>query len=333
MSAARVSVPGEADAAEASGPRATPSAGEGRAPGAAVLVVSGFLGSGKTTLVRDQLQRAQAAGVRMAVISNELGALGIDRALFGGDQAGYAELEGGCVCCQLSDQLLETLERLRREVDPERIVIETSGAALPYETQLQLWREPVSRWIADDLSLVVVDADQLASGRELHGLFEDQVGSADLLLLNKIDRVPPGELARLERALAELAPDTPRVRGSYGRVDSELLFLPDAAELEAGRRRERRRAAPRPAAEHRHGEFQAEVLEIPEGIPEAELRRLLAERAPLRAKGFVVTERGLRLVQGVGPRIELLTPLAPPAAPLIGRLVAIRRRPGPAASS
>src|SRR2546425_12652269 len=68
-----------------------------------VLVVSGFLGAGKTTLVRHLLQDAQRTGVRVAVVSNEFGALGIDKALLGAGEAAYVELEGGCVCCQLSE--------------------------------------------------------------------------------------------------------------------------------------------------------------------------------------------------------------------------------------
>ena len=89
------------------------------------LVLSGFLGSGKTTLVKRLLEDAKENGIRVALISNELGELGIDRALLGQGGETYVELEGGCVCCELSDDLLETLVDLRREVDPDRFVIET----------------------------------------------------------------------------------------------------------------------------------------------------------------------------------------------------------------
>ena len=161
-----------------------------------VLVVSGFLGAGKTTLVRHLLHDAQRTGVRVAVISNEFGSLGIDRALLGEGEAAYVEIEGGCVCCQLSDTLLDTLQMLWERVHQDRIIIETSGVALPFDTRLDLWREPVSAWVDDDMAVVVVNAEQLMEARDLEGTFEDQVSSADLLLLNKIDLIPLEALAR-----------------------------------------------------------------------------------------------------------------------------------------
>ncbi len=92
------------------------------------LVVSGFLGSGKTTLVRALLAEAQAIGERLAVVVNDFGALGIDRALLGVGDARSVELAGGCVCCELSDELVETLETIRRDVAPDRIVDRGVGA-------------------------------------------------------------------------------------------------------------------------------------------------------------------------------------------------------------
>ena len=165
-----------------------------------VLVISGFLGSGKTTLVSYLLREAQATGTRIAVVSNEFGALGIDQALLAQSGAAYVELEGGCVCCQLSDELVNTLQMLRERVSPDVIIVETSGVALPFDTQLQVWREPVCRWVDDDMAVVVVNAEQLFERRDLEGTFEDQVSSADLLLLNKVDLVPQQSLESLPRA-------------------------------------------------------------------------------------------------------------------------------------
>lgn len=287
-----------------------------------VLVLSGFLGSGKTTVVRRLLADARRQGLRIALISNELGELGIDRALLGAGGQAYVELEGGCVCCELSDDLVDTLARLQREVDPDRFVIETSGVALPYDTQLNFWREPVRDFIGDDIAVVVVNAEQLFEGRDLEGTFEDQVQSADLLVLNKLDLVPEAEWPALERRLRELEPEAPCVRAVRGDVDPALLFPPDLGA--------RNRQGPPPTAPPHHHEAFVTGEWCPEpGLSSARLRAELALQSAaqelLRAKGFVMTEEGVALVQVVGRRIEIGPPPEPPPEDLIGRIVTIRR--------
>lgn len=302
-------------------------------PRVPVLVVSGFLGSGKTTLVRRLLAEAQRVGERVAIVSNEFGALGIDEALLGGGEERFVELAGGCVCCQLSDELVETLEALRAKVDPDRIVIETSGVALPFETQLNLFRPPVNAWVGDEANVVVVNAAQVLEGEELVGTFEDQVSSADLLLLHKIDLVGPGHLPGIEARLAAINPEAPILRASFGAIEPELLF-PTGPRV---------RPAPAPAHahdghdhghEHGHGHghahdhdrFESHELAVPAGLPESETLAWIEARRGLRTKGFVRTAEGVRIVQGVGRRVELAPPgdLVVPEA-LLGRVVVIRR--------
>ncbi len=287
-----------------------------------VLVASGYLGSGKTTLVRHLLADARRTGTRVAVISNEFGELGIDAALLSDVREDYVELAGGCVCCKLSDALVETLEALYERAQPDRIVIETSGVALPFETQLQLWRDPVRRWIADDVAVVVVNAEQLAAGRDLDDTFTQQVSSADFLLLNQIDRVPAASLPGLETQLRAWEPDAPVFATVRAEIAPELLFPPDLAQLRA-RRRDSSEGACTPAHDHAH--FAAEELVLPAGLACADVLARLRGLGALRAKGFVATREGLRLVQGVGARIELASAEVAPPPDLIGRVVVIRR--------
>ena len=285
-----------------------------------VLVVSGFLGSGKTTLVRHLLREAQASGARVAVVSNEFGALGIDQALLGEGGEAFVELEGGCVCCQLSDELRDTLQMLRERVQPNRVIVETSGVALPSDTQLQFWREPVSAWVEDDVAVVVVNAEQLMEGRDLQGTFEDQVSSADLLLLNKIDLTPAADLDWLDARLRDMAPDTPVLHACHGEVEPALLFPPDPDGL-----RRQRRCRGKSSTPHHHEAFDTREIAVADGADAEELLSRLRRLGVLRAKGFVRTSRGLQLLQGVGRRLELLEPPSAPPERLVGRVVVIRR--------
>ena len=286
------------------------------------MLVSGFLGSGKTTLVRHLLRDAQARGLRLAIVSNEFGELGIDRALLGGSDETFVELGGGCVCCRLSDELVVTLEKLREKVNPDRVVIETSGVALPYDVSLHFFREPLTRWIGEDLTVIVVNAEQLAAGRDVDDTFEDQVSSADLLVLNKIDLVAESALPALEAKLRALEPEAPIVRARHCAVSLDVLFPPDPGELGARALRAERGRDP-----HTHQEFHAEVRSFEPGLPSRALEERLRGAGALRAKGFVQTAEGLRLVQGVGARIELVAPEIAPPPELVGRVVLIRRGP------
>ena len=294
---------------------------QGSFPGVPALVVSGFLGAGKTTLVRNLLRDAQHLGLRLGVISNEFGELGIDQALLGNEgDGGYVELGGGCVCCKLSNELLSTLQGLWERVHPDRVIVETSGVALPFETLVTFWREPVSQWVGESLAVVVVNAEQLADGRDLDGTFEQQVSSADLLVLNKIDLVSSQSLGQLESVLEEMAPGTPVVPTVNAEVDCTVLFPPTPQNVA-----KRKSVMSEVSSPHIHEAYEAEELKIEDGLaPEALIARL-KKPGTLRVKGFARTSSGLRLIQGVGPRIDLLSAPANLPPELIGRVVVIRR--------
>lgn len=291
--------------------------------GVTAVLVSGFLGSGKTTLVRRLLSHAQSRGLRMAVVSNELGALGIDKAMLGDGQAAYVELEGGCVCCQLSNELLDTLQELRERADPHVIVVETSGVAIPSDTQITFWREPVAKWIAEDLVVVVTNAEQIISGRELDGVFVDQVTGADLLVLNKLDLVPEATVPEAERRLREIEPEAPILRAVRCRIDPAVILPPEPGRLG------RRGSAPQPHARpHRHELYRWRELTVEGGLSVEDVRERLERLGVLRVKGFVRIGGEIHAVQGVGPRVEVEPFEGPVPGDLVGRLVVIERAEG-----
>ena len=292
--------------------------------GIPALVVSGFLGAGKTTLLQHLLKDAQQKGLRLAVVSNEFGALGIDQALLGAQGSNaYVELEGGCVCCKLSDELVNTLQQLWEEVRPDRIVVETSGVALPFDTLINFWREPISKWVGDSIAVVVVNAEQVADERDLEGTFEQQVSSADLLILNKVDLIGSHHLGRIEARLDHLAPGTPIIRATNASVLPDVLFTPDT-NTKANRNVDGH-------GPHTHEAFESEEIQLESGAhPDSIIEQIVSYQA-LRAKGFVQTSQGLRLLQGVGARIDLIESPVDPPDHLLGRIIVIRRseHPGP----
>ncbi len=290
--------------------------------GVPALVVSGFLGAGKTTLVKYLITDAQQQGLKLAVVSNEFGELGIDRALLqeeGGP--GYVELEGGCVCCQLSNELLETLQNLWETIRPDRVVVETSGVALPFETLMTFWREPITEWVGESLAVVVANAEQVGAGRDLEDTFEQQISSADIIVLNKVDLVTEDSISRIESVLEGMAPDAPCVRSIQGQIDTSVVFPPTPSLSASSKRKKQPEHIP-----HTHEAFEAQELSFPSNITPKQLLEELQFMKALRIKGIVNTAEGLKLVQGVGPRIDLSAPPASLPQEMIGRLVAIHRK-------
>ena len=297
-------------------------------------IVTGFLGAGKTSLVRHVL--AHADGQRIAVIINEFGDLGIDRELLlgcGDESCGkddIVELANGCICCTVADDFLPTMRALlARENGPDHIVIETSGLALPKPlVKAFSWPEVRSRVTVDGV-IAVVDGPAVAAGLfagdpdavqaarladaaldhddPLEELFEDQVQCADLIVLNKVDLLA-ADIERVEGDVRGRArPGVPLLHAVHGRIDPRVLTgIGAAAETDI----EARRSHHDGEEEHDHDEF--ESVRVPLGpvsdvdALQARLTMLAGAHGWLRVKGFVAVDgRPLRhVVQGVGQRIQ-----------------------------
>jgi cobalamin biosynthesis protein CobW len=300
-----------------------------------VTIVTGFLGSGKTTLIRHLLQNPQ--GRRLAIVVNEFGDLGVDGAILKGcaipecPEEDIVELTNGCLCCTVADEFVPTIEALlARSPRPDHIVIETSGLALP-KPLLKAFDWPSLRArITVDGVIAVADAEAVAAGRfapdpaavdaqraaddsldhetPLSELFEDQIACADIVLINKTDLVDAAGLAAAREAIAAEAPRAvPMVETVEGRVDPRVIVgLGAAAEDDL---------AARPSHhedhdEHDHDDFESFVVDLPDPADPArliaEIERLGREAGVLRAKGFLaVPGKPMRLlVQGVGARVR-----------------------------
>jgi cobalamin biosynthesis protein CobW len=298
-------------------------------------IVTGFLGAGKTSLLRHLL--AHAEGRRIALVINEFGELGIDREiLLGCGDLGCAaqdviELANGCLCCTVAEDFLPTIARLLERPDPvEHIVIETSGLALPKPlVQAFAWPEVKARVTVDGV-VAVIDAAALAEGRfaadpsallaqraadlaighddPLEEVFGDQLACADLVLLNKTDLVSPAGFGAISRQLQALLRPAVKLVGSVNGALAPSVLLGLAASAEED-------LANRPschdlAGEHDHEDFESFVVTRgPVTDPSSFLARLNAVMSAhdiLRLKGFLnVSGKEFRqVVQGVGERLQ-----------------------------
>lgn len=297
-------------------------------------VVTGFLGAGKTTLIRHVLTNAK--GRRLAVIVNEFGDVGVDGEILKacGDAAcpeqNIIELANGCLCCTVADEFVPALDAiLSRQPAVEHIVIETSGLALPKPlVQAFQWPAIKSRVTVDGV-VAVVDGAAVAQGRvaadldalarqraadnaldhdnPVEEVFEDQIACADLVVLNKRDLLDAEGMAK---ALATITGVLPRavkiVTVADGKVDpAALLGLGMSTEDDIANRRTRHDDE----AEHEHDDFDSFVVALPEIAEPAVLADRVAKAATafevLRVKGFVaVAGKPMRLlVQAVGARV------------------------------
>jgi cobalamin biosynthesis protein CobW len=300
-----------------------------------VTIVTGFLGAGKTTLIRHLL--ANAGGRRLALIINEFGDVGVDGDLIKGcadaacPEDAIIELANGCICCTVAEDFAPAMTKLlAREPKPDHIVVETSGLALPKPLIKAFdWPDLRSKLTVDGV-VAVVDAAAVAEGRfaddpgriaeqraadpsldhdnPLEEVYEDQLMSADLVVLNKADLVDKDELAALKARIAAALPRSVRIAPAReGAIDPDVLIgMNSAAEDDLAARPSHHDAE----GEHDHDDFDTFVVTIPTvRDPDALIERLVkATRAHdiLRVKGFVeVAGKPMRmLVQGVGSRFR-----------------------------
>ena len=284
-----------------------------------VLLVTGFLGAGKTTVVNGML--AHADGRRIAAVVNDFGAINIDAELIasasGGALDGVVSLANGCICCTLEGDLLRTLASLlRRDPRPEHIVIETSGIADPADIVRNLMDPAVFREAPLDTVLCVVDAAAPATMQE-DALFRAQLRAADVVALSKADLVDAAGLARIRSAVAAIKPQAVVVEAAHGLLPAALLFPADPDRPPAPRVTGPRRG---PVADR--FETLSWTSRRPVSLPR--LQRAIGRLAPklARAKGFFETteEPGQSMLfQLAGGRATLATATAapPPGTPCV----------------
>ena len=191
-----------------------------------VLILSGFLGSGKTTVLLRLIEHVHATrgeGYRIAIVENEIGSASIDSGIVA--EAGYSvtELLSGCVCCTLIGQLVPALQKMTDELDPSLIILEATGVAVP-----GTMRKSIERYGGNAVRVcTLVDASRWEKiVRALSILLEGQLESADVVCVNKVDLVDEERLEAVESSVREMNGTAPIVRMSAtDPVDATVLDM------------------------------------------------------------------------------------------------------------
>jgi G3E family GTPase len=190
-----------------------------------VIIITGFLGSGKTTLLNHLINSDH--GLKIAVLVNDFGSINIDAELIVGVEGeDTINLANGCICCTIRDDLRQAALRIcRREEQPDALIIETSGVSDPLGVAQTFLYTDLANYTAVDTILTLVDAAEfLDLPAENEVLAMDQVGTADIVVLNKTDLVDADGLATVRQAIFEIVPDARIFETSYGEVPLSLLF-------------------------------------------------------------------------------------------------------------
>ncbi len=298
-------------------------------------IITGFLGAGKTTLIRHLLENA--GNRRLALVINEFGDVGVDGDILRAcgvkncPEENIIELANGCLCCTVADDFIPAIETLLTLKDPpDHIIIETSGLALPKPLVKAFdWPSIRSKLTVDGV-IAVVDAKAVVDGRfadppetndsrqkdispvdhdnPLEEVFEDQLNCADLIILNKVDLITQQQQADLSAEISKLSRNNAVLTQTHhGRIRPEIILgLSAAAENDLLNRPSHHDLED----QHDHDDFDSFMIELGEVFDPSllfeKLTLAIKKHDLLRIKGFIhVTQKPMRLlVQGVGARLD-----------------------------
>ena len=189
-----------------------------------LTILTGFLGAGKTTLLNHILHGNH--GLRIAVLVNDFGAVNIDSQLVVGVEGETVSLSNGCICCTIRDDLLtETVRLIQRPQPPEYIVVETSGVSEPSTVAMTFMLPELQEFIIVDSILTVMDAEQFPSLEgEYQKLARHQIIVADMVVLNKVDRISAEQLDDLRTYIHDVVPEARIFETTFGNVPLELVL-------------------------------------------------------------------------------------------------------------
>ena len=300
-----------------------------------VSIITGFLGSGKTTLISNLINKFRNG--KLAIIVNEFGDLGVDGEILKScaipncPEENIIELSNGCICCTVADDFIPTIESLlKMKPKPDQIIIETSGLALPKPLLKAFeWPEIKSKITVDGV-IALADAEAVSNGRfassieavnkqrladknvshdtPLSEVFEDQVNCADLILLTKCDNINQVDLLKSKSIINNIKNNPkPIIEVINGKINPKILL---SLQSEAENDLKSRPSHHDNEEEHDHEDFESIVLNLDEIEDEKEfgkkIERLTEDYEILRIKGYLsIKNKPMRfLIQSVGSRVR-----------------------------
>ncbi len=276
-------------------------------------IVTGFLGSGKTTLL-NRLLRSKT-GLRLAVIVNEFGAVGVDGSLLPGGEM-FVELDNGCLCCALNQDLEQLLRRLLAREGFDHLVIETTGLADPLSVAWTFERQGLHEGYRVDAIVTVVDGANIARALAESEECQLQIEQADILVLNKVDLLSDdGKSAELE--VRKYNHSAPLIRSIHSDVPLSLLVETDPGHT---------RALPPASQTHSHSAFESWVFQTEELVSVQKLEDFVFNipASVYRIKGLLRSDgpTGWNLIHAVSGRFDI-SPFEPTDASERSRMVFI----------
>jgi G3E family GTPase len=257
-----------------------------------VTIVTGYLGAGKTTLLRKILSETK---MRVAVLMNEFGQIGIDGKIIEGKSIKLIELAGGCICCSLAGELEEAIKELLETAKPDWIVIETTGVAEPSALAYDVMRSIQDTRL--DAIITVVDAEAMVKFENLGHTGTEQIELADILVVNKRDMVSAEQLVDVKEKLTTMNDRAMQVETAHCNVDLDLLF---GIEKDEGGLITSSVHGHRPEFEY------FDYVDSSRKFDRAKLEAFFAELPSeiYRSKGFIATEKGNFLVNFVAGKFD-----------------------------
>lgn len=266
-----------------------------------ILLITGFLGAGKTTLIQHLLKSDFNAQEKVAVIVNEVGEIGFDGTLLAGQDVDILELTSGCICCTIKTDFFKAVQEIHRTHNPSYLVVETTGVAQPGDMLDVLFEPPLSDFSRLKKIITVVDADFFEVREVLGTFYDNQIKCADTLILNKIDQVDDNQIDQIDAVLRELNPGVNIISARHCAVDPAALLGVDSDSRH-------RASQDHDALHHEEEGFHSFSFEDKRVLDRSKLNRFLETLPPnlFRCKGWVRFPDGSGLLNytGTNYRIE-----------------------------